>query len=58
MTRIDYFIKKGVKVLDKMPSGWKVILNATTQPLGYVWINNGKSLFSKEYQHALLKTTS
>ena len=55
MSRLDYLIKKNVKVLDKIPSWWRVISNATNQPLGYVWINNNKSHFSKEYQHALLK---
>jgi hypothetical protein len=36
--------------------GWKEIRGATTAPSGYVWIYNGKSIFSKEYRHALLKT--
>ena len=26
---------------------------ATTAPSGYVWIYNGKSIFTKEYRHAL-----
>jgi hypothetical protein len=41
-----------------MPPGWKEIRGATTAPSGYVWIYNGKSIFSKEYQHALLKITT
>jgi len=41
-----------------MPEGWKEIRGATTAPSGYVWINNRKSIFSKEYRHALLKTTN
>ena len=53
---IAYFKKNGVKFLDKMPEGWKEIKGATTAPNGYVWIFNGKSIFTKEYQHALLKT--
>lgn len=52
---ISYFMEKGVKILDEMPRGWKVNKGATTAPDGYVWIWNGKSLFSGEYQHALLK---
>jgi hypothetical protein len=40
---------------DAMPPGWKEIRGATTAPSGYVWIWNGKSIFSKEYRHALLK---
>lgn len=55
MPRLDYLIKKGVRVLNELPNGWKAIQNATNAPLGYVWVNNGKSHFSKEYEHALLK---
>ena len=40
---------------DTMPQGWKEIRVATTAPSGYVWIYNGKSIFGKEYRHALLK---
>ena len=35
-----------------MPSGWKKIRGATTAPSGYVWIWNGKPIFSKDYRHA------
>ena len=52
---IAYFKKNGVKFLDSMPEGWKEINGATTAPNGYKWIFNGKSIFSKEYEHALLK---
>ena len=55
MTTLEYFIKKGVKVLNEMPNGWRFIQGATTAPRGYIWVNNGKSFFSKEYKHALLK---
>ena len=41
---------------DKMPKGWKVLQGAMTAPKGYIWIWNGKSIFKKEYQHALLRT--
>ena len=54
--RIAYFKELGVQFLDKMPEGWKEIDGAKTAPNGYVWISNGKSIFSKEYEHALLKT--
>jgi hypothetical protein len=40
---------------DKMPMGWKEVQGATTAPNGYVWIWNRKSIFSKEFRHALLK---
>jgi len=52
---IAYFKKSGVKFLDAMPEGWKEIKGAMTAPNGYIWIFNGKSIFSKEYEHALLK---
>lgn len=41
--------------VDKMPDGWNVIKGATNHPKGYVWICNGKSMFSKERKIALLK---
>jgi len=40
---------------DEMPEGWKKVQGATTAPNGYVWIWNCKSIFSKEFRHALLK---
>lgn len=52
---LDYFINKGVKILNKLPNGWRVIEGALTAPIGYKWVNNGKSVFSKEYRQALLK---
>lgn len=36
-----------VKVHDKMPRGWKEDKGATTAPVGYKWITNGKSFFGK-----------
>ena len=44
-----------VPVYDIMPYGWKEIRGAATAPIGYVWINNRKSLFSPDYRHGLLK---
>ena len=38
-----------------MPDGWREVKGALTAPIGYVWIWNGKSIFSDEYRHALLK---
>ena len=40
---------------DEMPDGWREVKGALTAPIGYVWIWNGKSIFSDEYRHALLK---
>ena len=44
-----------VPIYETMPDGWVEIRGATTAPNGYVWINNRKSIFTKEYLHALLK---
>jgi len=44
-----------VPIYETMPTGWKKLRGATTAPNGYVWIWNGKSVFTKEYRHALLK---
>ena len=55
MTRLEYFISVGVKILDTLPEGWKELKNATTAPVGYKWVYNRKSHFSGEYEHALLK---
>lgn len=46
---------KTTKVFTEMPDGWRVLTGATTAPVGYKWITNGKPLFTKEYQQALLK---
>lgn len=42
-------------VYKKMPKGWRHCHGASA-PRGYTWINNGKSLFGGQYEHALLKT--
>jgi len=42
-------------VLDHVPEGWKVIGGCTNAPAGYRFINNNKSRFGGEYQHALVK---
>ena len=45
----------------EMPKGWKIIKGTMTQPVGYVWISNGMSLFAKDengnrlYKYALIK---
>ena len=36
-------------------NGWKRIEGALTAPIGYHWENNGKSRFSGEYEHRLVK---
>lgn len=49
---------ESVKVFYQMPTGWKEIRGALTAPSGYVWIFNGKSIFTSEYQQALLKVNN
>ncbi len=46
------------KYLDFIPKNWKLLKDATTQPKGYKWYWNGKSLFSKEFKAALIKDGS
>ena len=51
----EFFIELGIAFYCEMPEGWGEIKEATTAPKGYVWINNQKSCFSDEYEHALLR---
>lgn len=46
------------RVIKDIPDGWKKIEGATTAPKGYSWYCNGKSLFSGEYESALVKDKS
>ncbi len=46
---------RGMAVLDHVPEGWRVIGGAVNHPSGYRFINNNKSRFNGEYQHALVK---
>lgn len=45
----------------EMPQGWKITQGTMTQPVGYVWVNNGLSFFAKDehgnrlYKYALIK---
>jgi len=54
---IAYFKEIGVRFIDKMPKGWKVLQGAQAAPNGYVWVFNGKNPFreNSEYASALLK---
>ena len=44
-----------VKSLDFVPKGWKLLKGSWTEPKGYKWYFNGKSLFGGEWQTALIK---
>ena len=52
---ISNYKKKGVKVYNNKPTGWEVTSGTTTEPRGYVWINNKESRFSGKRKSALLK---
>ena len=42
-------------VYETLPNGWIILKGATTAPVGYRWICNGKSRFSKGRKLAFLK---
>lgn len=52
---VDYWKKKNVEIKDEAPKGYIKLQGATTAPNGYEWYSNGKSRFSKEYKHILVK---
>lgn len=41
--------------LDRLPEGWVRTKGAQTEPVGWCWANNGKSLFGGERKSALIK---
>lgn len=51
------WIKNGNKVFDKLPEGWKYIddNDMILSPAGYKLATNGKSKFSKDFKHAMIK---
>jgi hypothetical protein len=52
---LEYFKEKGIGILNKLPDGWRYIENTNTEPKGYKWACNNKSMFSRDYEHALIK---
>lgn len=44
-----------IPIYPMLPTGWKVLIGATTAPHGYVWCSNGESRFSPGYRHGLIK---
>lgn len=50
----EFAKKNGIDIFFEIPSGWVKDYDATTAPIGTVWINNRKSRFSGEYEHGLL----
>ena len=53
--RLQSLINQGIEIVNEIPKGWKILNNTTTAPVDYVWISNGKSLFSGERKRKLLK---
>lgn len=47
--------KHDYPIYTTLPDGWAVIPWATTAPIGFVWINNRESIFSKDYKHGIVK---
>ena len=45
---LEYFKEKGIGILNKLPDGWRYIENTNTEPKGYKWACNNKSMFSGE----------
>lgn len=58
---LEYWGNKGVDILEEIPQNWKIRKGTLTEPNGYAWIFNGKSLIAKDengnglYRHALVK---
>lgn len=46
---------KEIKRYETMPEGWKITKGATCHPKGWIWINNGESLFNGKREFALLR---
>lgn len=44
-----------VRKLDALPEGWMITQGTLTEPNGWRWANNGKSLFGGERKTALIK---
>ena len=40
--------------LESLPEGWRVMKGTFTQPNGWVWACNGKSIASGKYRKALV----
>lgn len=53
---IEYWLNQGVKILDKLPEGWKIVNSPLSYvPDGYAWATNCKSRFTEDFDHALIK---
>ena len=51
---MQYGERHNVEVYWNIPTGYGILSNASTAPVGSVWISNGKSRFESERETALL----
>ena len=51
---MQYGERHNVVVYWNIPTGYGILSNASTAPVGSVWISNGKSRFESERETALL----
>ena len=47
-----------VKVYKKLPKGWKETKGTLTDPVGYKWIDNNKSIFAKDKKGRYVRQTA
>lgn len=52
---LEYWMRRGIKIIHTLPLGWKEQYSASPAPDGYMWVSNGKSMFSEFFELALLK---
>lgn len=46
-----------VKVYKKLPKGWKETKGTLTDPKGYKWIDNNKSIFARDKKGRYIRQT-
>ena len=55
MDRYGLLGNPNIRKLERLPDGWRRTKGAMTQPNGWYWANNGKSIFSGERETALVR---
>lgn len=59
MSRLEWFVEHGVRILDELPDGWRYIEGASTAPTGYKWAGHGSRFHrvtgGEPYEHALVR---
>ena len=46
--------RSDVPLYDRVPDGWKRTKGAQTAPIGYVWVDNNKSMFGGERKSGMV----